>query len=72
MRADQLAAHLGRQRRNVDADHAAVVLRIEAQAAGLDRLFDVLDRAGIERANHDLRRLGRADRGHGFIGVGEP
>ncbi len=63
IRADELPADVGRERRNVDADHAAVVLRVEAQVACADRLFDVLDRAGVERADHDLRRLGRADRG---------
>ena len=41
----------------------AVALRIEAQVAGLDRLLDVLERAGIVRANDDLLRLGRTDRG---------
>ena len=62
----QLAAHFGRQRRHVDADQPAVVLRIEPQVAGLHRLFDVLERAGIERPNDDLRGFGRADRGDGL------
>ncbi len=62
--ADHLAADLGRQRRHVQADQPAVVLRIEAQVARLDGLFDVLERAGIVGANDDLVRLGRADGGH--------
>ena len=61
--ADHLAADFGRERRHVQADHAAVVLRSEAEIAGLDRLFDVLQRAGIVRADDDLVRLGSADRG---------
>ena len=41
---DHLPAHVARERRDVEADHLAVALRREAQVAGDDALFDVLDR----------------------------
>src|SRR5262249_39301433 len=54
-----LAAH----GRDGQADDLAVALRRQAQAAGLDGLFDLLDAAGVERADEDLLRVRRADGG---------
>ncbi len=67
-----LAAHFARERRDVEADHLAVALRREAQVAGDDALFDVLDRPRIERPNHKLLRLGALTLAICLIGTGEP
>ena len=70
---DELLAGLGRQRRHVDADHAAVVLRVEAQAAGDDRLLDVFDRARVVRADDESAAApGAPTLASCFIGVCEP
>jgi len=68
--ADHLPPGLGGQRRDVDANQPAIVLRVEPQIAGDNRLLDVLQGAGIEGADYDLRRLGHADRSQLLDGRG--
>jgi hypothetical protein len=58
-----LPSHVGGEGRDGDADDAAIALRIQSQIAGLNRLFDVLDGAGVEGADDDLVGLGGANAG---------
>src|ERR1700722_13682298 len=60
---DQLLAPLLRELRDGDPDHLAVVARVEAEIALLDRLLDGTERAAVVGRDDQHARLGNADPG---------
>jgi len=60
---DVLATLLG-QGRDVETDDGAVHVRRQADVALEDRLLDGAEDGAVPRLDHDLVRLGDADRGH--------
>jgi len=58
----QLFEALVGQRWNRNADHLAVIRRIQAEVGRADRFLDLLHGRGIERLRHDQRGLGHGQR----------
>src|SRR6266550_6395084 len=60
---DEVLTTLLIQRRDIEPDDRSIVPRRESEVRREDGLLDRLDETSVPRLDHDLARLGRADRG---------